>query len=133
VFIDAGESAKTTDRPEFRRLLEHCRRGRGRLHAVIVYSLTRFSRNSTDHHAIAGLLRGLGITLRSVTEPIDDSPSGRLMEGILGAMAQFDNDVRSQRVAAGMRATLERGRWPSLAPVGYLNGERRRPQPRVRS
>lgn len=121
VFVDAGESAKTTDRPEFLRLLEHCRHGRGRLHAVVVYSLTRFSRNSADHHAIAGLLRGLGITLRSVTEPIDDSPSGRLMEGILAAMAQFDNDVRSERVVAGMKAAVDRGRWVWVAPLGYRN------------
>jgi DNA invertase Pin-like site-specific DNA recombinase len=127
VFIDAGESAKTTDRPEFKQLLDHCRRGRGRLHAVIVYSLTRFSRNSTDHHAIAGLLRGLGITLRSVTEPIDESPSGRFMEGILAAMAQFDNDVRSERVTVGMRANVDRGRWPFLAPIGYLNTGNARP------
>ena len=72
VFIDAGESAKTTDRPEFLQLLEHCRRGRGRIRAVVVHSVTRFSRNTTDHHAIASLLRGLGISLRSVTEPLDD-------------------------------------------------------------
>ncbi len=121
VFIDAGESAKTTDRPEFKRLLEHCRRGRGQLHAVVVYSLTRFSRNNADHHAIATLLRGYGIALRSVTEPIDESPTGRLMEGILASMAQFDNDVKSERVTAGMKAAIARGRWTWRAPLGYLN------------
>ena len=125
VFVDAGESAKTTDRPEFLRLLQHCRKHTGHLHAVVVYSLTRFSRNSTDHHAIVSLLRGLGITLRSVTEPIDESPSGRLMEGILAAMAQFDNDVRSERVLAGMKAAVERGRWVWPPPVGYLKGDAR--------
>lgn len=122
VFVDAGESAKTTNRPEFLRLLATCRKQRGRLHAVVVYSLTRFSRNTADHHAIVTLLRGLGIALRSVTEPIDDSPSGRLMEGILAAMAQFDSDVRSERVTAGMRAAMERGRWVFWAPIGYLRG-----------
>lgn len=126
VFVDAGESAKTTDRPEFRRLLERCRRGRGQLHAVIVYSLTRFSRNSADHHAIAGLLRGLGIALRSVTEPIDDTPAGRLMEGILASMAQFDNDVRAQRVTAGLKAAVSHGRWCWPPPTGYLTGDNRR-------
>jgi DNA invertase Pin-like site-specific DNA recombinase len=44
-----------------------------------------------------------------VTEPIDESPSGKLMEGILAAMAQFDNDVKSERVTAGMDAARERG------------------------
>lgn len=121
VFVDAGESAKTTDRPAFQRLLAHCRHQKGKLHAVVVYSLTRFSRNTTDHHVIAGLLRGLGIALRSVTEPIDDTPSGRLMESILAAFGQFDNDVRSQRVRAGIRAAVDRGRWCWQAPIGYLN------------
>lgn len=125
VFVDAGESAKTTDRPEFRKLLDVCRRGRGKLHAVVVYSLTRFSRNSADHHAIAGLLRGLGISLRSVTEPIDDSPAGKLMEGILAAMAQFDNDVRAERVTAGLHAAVERGRWCWQPPIGYLKSDPR--------
>jgi DNA invertase Pin-like site-specific DNA recombinase len=122
VFVDAGESAKTIDRPEFRRMLEQCRRGRGRLHAVVVYSLTRFSRNNADHHAIATLLRGLGIALRSVTEPIDDSPSDASWKASSRRMAQFDNDVRSERVTAGMKAAVDRGRWVWPAPLGYVNG-----------
>jgi site-specific DNA recombinase len=124
VFVDRGESAKTVDRPEFRRLLAHCRQHAGRIQAVIVYGLSRFSRNSTDHHAIAALLRGHGIALRSVTEPIDDSPAGRFMEGICAAMAQFDNDLKSDRTKVGMRAALERGRWVWQAPLGYRNGAR---------
>lgn len=124
VFVDAGESAKSTDRPEFLRLLSYCREQKGSVHAVVVYSLTRFSRQQADHHAITTILRGLGITLRSVTEPIDESPSGKLMEGILAAMAQFDNDVKSERVTVGMQAALERGRWVNRPPLGYVAGGR---------
>jgi site-specific DNA recombinase len=124
VFVDRGESAKTTARPEFRRLLAYCRQHAGKVQAVIVYGLSRFSRNSTDHHAIAALLRGYGVALRSVTEPIDDSPAGRFMEGICAAMAQFDNDLKSDRTKVGMRAALERGRWVWQAPIGYRNGAR---------
>ena len=46
-----------------------------------------------------------------MTEPIDDTSTGKLMEGVLAAFAQFDNDVRSDRTRAGMRAALELGRW----------------------
>jgi DNA invertase Pin-like site-specific DNA recombinase len=42
--------------------------------------------------------------LRSATEPIDDTSTGKLMEGVLAAFAQFDNDVRSDRTRAGMKA-----------------------------
>jgi site-specific DNA recombinase len=124
VFIERGESAKTADRTEFLKLLEHCRRAsRDRVHAVVVYSLTRFSRNTTDHHAIAAGLRGLGIILRSVTEPIDESPTGKLMEAMLAGFAQFDNDVKAARVRAGLKAAVERGRWCWPAPIGYLNAD----------
>jgi site-specific DNA recombinase len=86
-----------------------------------VYALTRFSRNSADHHAIAALLRGSGVMLRSATEPIDESPSGKLMEAILAGVAQFDNDVRADRTLAGIKAAAARGRWVWLAPIGYRN------------
>jgi len=76
---------------------KYCRKHKDTTDAVVVYTLTRFSRNSTDHYAIGAHLRGLGIALRSVTEPIDDSPAGRLMEGIRVAMSQFDNEQRAER------------------------------------
>jgi DNA invertase Pin-like site-specific DNA recombinase len=66
----------------------------------------------------------VGISLRSATEPIDDTSTGKLMEGVLAAFAQFDNDVRSDRTRAGMKAALELGRWVFLAPIGYLNAPR---------
>jgi DNA invertase Pin-like site-specific DNA recombinase len=47
------------------------------------------------------------------------------MEGVLAAFAQFDNDVRSDRTRAGMKAALELGRWVFLAPIGYLNARGR--------
>ncbi len=46
------------------------------------------------------------------------------MEGVLAAFGQFDNDVRSDRTRAGMKAALELGRWVFLAPIGYLNAPR---------
>lgn len=125
VFVDPGESAKTTQRPAFLQLLGYTRANKGRVRAVVVYALTRFSRNTTDHHAIAALLRGQGIVLRSVTEAIDESPQGKLMESILAGFAQFDNDVKSERTRAGMKAAASRGRWMWFAPIGYLNSSDR--------
>src|SRR5262245_44146540 len=120
-FQEQGESAKTTDRSELQNLLKYCRTHKGKVHFVIVYNLTRFAREKYDHFALRAHLKSLGISLRSATEPIDDTSTGKLMEGVLAAFAQFDNDVRSDRTRAGMRATLELGRWTFPAPLGYLN------------
>ena len=120
-FKEEGESAKTTDRTELQNLLKYCRTHKGKVHFVIVYNLTRFAREKYDHFALRAHLKSLGISLRSATEPIDDTSTGKLMEGVLAAVAQFDNDVRSERTRAGMRAALEPGRWTFPAPLGYLN------------
>src|SRR5262252_9137889 len=123
-FHEQGESAKTTDRSELQNLLKYCRTHKGRVHFVIVYNLTRFAREKYDHFALRAHLKSLGISLRSATEPIDDTSTGKLMEGVLTAFAQFDNDVRSDRTRGGMKAALELGRWTFLAPLGYLNAPR---------
>ena len=118
-FHEEGESAKTTDRSQLQALLKYCRRNKGKVHFV-VYNLTRFTREKFDHFALRAHLNSLGISLRSVTEPIDDTSTGKLMEGVLADFAQFDSDVRSERTRAGMRAALQLGRWTFPAPLGYL-------------
>src|SRR5216117_234381 len=123
-FREEGESAKTADRTELQKLLQYCRLHKGRVQFVVVFNLTRFAREKYDHFALRAHLKSLGISLRSATEPIDDTSTGKLMEGVLAAFAQFDNDVRSDRTRAGMRAALELGRWTFLAPIGYLNAPR---------
>jgi site-specific DNA recombinase len=120
-FHEEGESAKTTDRSQLQALLKYCRTHKGKVHFVVVYNLTRFAREKYDHFALRAHLKSLGISLRSATEPIDDTSTGKLMEGVLASFAQFDNDVRSDRTRAGMRAALELGRWTFPAPIGYLN------------
>jgi len=119
VFIEEGESAKTTNRPQFQNLLLYCREYKKKVDYVVVYSLSRFSRHTTDHHEVKALLSSFGVRLRSATEPIDDSSSGKFIESMIAAVSQFDNDVRSERTVAGMKAAADEGRWTFPAPLGY--------------
>ena len=84
-FHEEGESAKSTDRSRLQNLLTYCRVNRGRVHFVVVFNLTRFARDKYDHFALRSHLQSLGISLRSSTEPIDDTSTGKLMEGVLAA------------------------------------------------
>jgi DNA invertase Pin-like site-specific DNA recombinase len=84
---------------------------KGKIHFVVVYNLTRFAREKYDHFALRAFLKSLGISLRSAIEPMDDTSTGKLMEGVLAAVAQFDTGVRAERTRAGMRAALYQGRW----------------------
>src|SRR4029078_5692678 len=123
-FREEGESAQTADRTELQKLLQFCRTNKGRVQFVVVFNLTRFARDKYDHFALRAHLKSLGISLRSAPEPIDATSTGQLMEGVLAAFAQFDNDVRSDRTRGGMRAALELGRWVFLRTLGHLNTPR---------
>jgi hypothetical protein len=124
VFVEEGESAKTADRTELQRLLQYCGQNKRLIDFVVVYNLSRFSRETRDHHALAATLAGFGTRLRSATEPIDESPVGRFMESIFASVAQFDNDVKAERSRKTMLAVLEQGRWTFQAPLGYQTGGR---------
>jgi site-specific DNA recombinase len=95
-FREEGASAKTADRTEVQKLLQYCRLHKRQVQFVVVFNLTRFAREKYDHFALRAHLKSLGISLRSATEPIDDTSTGKLMEGVLAAFAQFDNDTLGQ-------------------------------------
>jgi hypothetical protein len=81
--------------------------------------LDRFARSQYDHHALKAHLQKLGITLRAVAQPIDDSSTGKLMDGILAAFNEFDNNVRRERCVGGIQAAASKGRWVFPPPLGY--------------
>ena len=58
------------------------------------------------------LLHARGVQLRSLTENLIDTttPSGKLVFGIFGLMAEFERDMLRQRTNAGLAAARKRGR-----------------------
>ena len=101
-------------------MLEYCQKNYKQLRAVVVWKVDRLARNALDHMLVRGLLQRLGISLLSVNERLEDSPSGRFMEIVFAAAAQHDNDVRADRTRKGMTASLARGRWTFQLPLGYV-------------
>lgn len=119
VFIERGESAKTADRTEFNKALAYCSDKKNRVNYFIVYKLDRFARNQDDHVTVKAILKRCNVELRSVTEPIDQSPIGRAMEGVLSVFAEFDNNVRTERTKQGMLEKLKLGFWPWRESLGF--------------
>ena len=120
-FCDAGESAKTMDRPDLIRSLAYCSEHYKEIDYYIVWKLDRLARVALDTATINATLLKLGIKLQSATEPIDDTSIGRLTTTMLAGFAQFDNDVRSERSTSGVKRRIEEGGWPHMAPLGYKN------------
>ena len=118
-FIEPGESAKTARRKAMQNMLDYIA-----THPVrycIINKVDRLARNRLDDAIIHATLRGSNITLVSVTENIDESPSGMLMHGILASMAEFYSLNLAQEVTKGMIQKASMGGTPTKAPIGYLN------------
>jgi site-specific DNA recombinase len=121
IFEERGESAKTTARPEFQAMLDYCSRNKGKIGAVVVYHTNRFARDARDHLNVTFALGGSGIRLHSVQERLEDTAAGRFIQTMLAGANQLDNEQRADRCKAGMRAAVEKGRWPFPAPLGFCN------------
>lgn len=121
VFRGEGESAKTLNRPELQKMIRFCEKNKKQISRIVVYKLDRFSRSMQDHMTLEIYFNKLGIALASVTESLENTPSGKLNKHILAAFSQFDNDVRAQRTFEGMKARALKGLWPGIAPWGYVN------------
>lgn len=121
IFLEEGESAKTADRTKLLELVDYCEHKRNRIEAVIFYKIDRWARYMLDYHNLKSSLNKLGISIKSATENLDDSPAGRFMENVLASQAQFDNEVRAERCAGGMKEAMRQGRYVWMAPIGYKN------------
>jgi site-specific DNA recombinase len=121
VFIERGESAKTTDRTELQKMLLLCAQRKSGITAVIVYKIDRLSRQTADYTQLRALFQRYGIAIKSTTENIVNDPVGRLTENMIASIAQFDNDVRAERCSNGMLEAVRDGRYVWGAPLGYSN------------
>jgi site-specific DNA recombinase len=118
-FLDAGESARSSDRPQLQELLTFV--GEERVDYVIVHKVDRLARNRVDDVAINVVLKQAGATLVSCSENIDETPSGMLLHGIMSSIAEFYSRNLASEVTKGLIQKAKNGGTLGKAPVGYLN------------
>jgi len=118
-FVDRGESARSADRPELQRMLKALIATP--VDYVIVHKIDRLARNRSDDVAITAAIAATGAKLVSVTENIDETPSGLLLHGIMSSIAEFYSRNLANEVIKGTQQKVKAGGTPSKAPIGYLN------------
>jgi DNA invertase Pin-like site-specific DNA recombinase len=78
----------------------------------LVTRLDRLARSVPDLHAIAGELQEKGVDLIVTEQSIDTTtPHGRLMFNMLGAIAEFETDLRRERQLEGIAKAKQEGRY----------------------
>jgi len=106
VFQEMRSGKQTDNRPELLKALEYVRKG----DSLVISRLDRMARSVLDLAKIAERLKKKGVALKVLDQSIDTSTSeGKLMFHMLGAFAEFENDIRRERQQDGIAKALSKG------------------------
>lgn len=119
-YSDIGISGRhAANRPGFLAMLRRAKERPRPFEMILVWKLSRFSRNRSDSIVYKQQLRKLGISVVSVTEPICEDPTSVLMEAMLEAMDEYYSLNLGEEVRRGMREKFRRGGVVTAPPFGY--------------
>lgn len=116
VFSEQRSGKTLASRPELQRALDFCREG----DTFVVTRLDRFARSAADLHRTVEQLTAKRVGFRCLQQGGIDTTTthGKLMLGILAAVAEFELDIRQERQREGIENAkakgVYRGRRPSI-------------------
>src|SRR6516165_9143955 len=118
-YLDIGQSGAKDSRPELNRLMADAHQRK--FDVVLTWKLDRFGRSLMHLVNALAELETRGVAFVSLKDNVDlSTPSGRLMFQIIGAMAEFERSLITERVRAGLRNAKAKGKRlgrPSRTPI----------------
>ena len=119
-YIDRAESGTNTDREDFQRMLAAAKRKE--FDAVLIYDISRGSRDVADWFNFRKDMMRLGIKVISATQQLGDITNGSdfLVELLNVGMGQFEVLQSRQKSIAGVAVRAKEGVFlGGTAPLGY--------------
>src|SRR5271165_2624668 len=105
-------------RPSWDRLMADVRKGT--IKRIVCWRLDRLGRTASGLTRLFDELIAAGVTLVSLRDGIDLlTPAGRLIANVLASVAQYETEVRGERIRAGIDVKRARGeKWGNGRPKG---------------
>ncbi|MBW2003423.1 MAG: recombinase family protein [Deltaproteobacteria bacterium] len=124
LYKDEGISAKDKNRPALEALLKDAEDKK--FNIVVFTRLDRITRSLQDLLFLVSFFEKHDIKLLSLNENINtEGPMGRFMLNLLGALAQLEREIDSERVSTDMHYRAEKGKWNGgIIPFGYTSREK---------
>jgi DNA invertase Pin-like site-specific DNA recombinase len=122
LIMDAGESAKSLNRPGTERLLALV--DSKAVDVVIIAKLDRLTRSVKDLAELLERFTKHGVTLVSVAESLDTgTAAGRLVLNIMTAVSQWEREAIGERTRDAMRHKRANGERVGTIPFGFRMAE----------
>lgn len=119
VFVDAAQSARSSNRAAFQRMLSLAGEKPPPFAFIICEDTSRFARNRYEAVIHKHELRKHGVELVYTSQNFEDSIEGRLMEHIMEALDQYHSDAIARKTVQHMMENAMRGwRNGSIPPYG---------------
>ncbi len=94
----------------------------GTYSGILTWNTDRLSRNAGDLGLLVDLMdQGHLREIRTYGQTFTNTPNDKFLLMILGSQAKLENDNRGVNVKRGLRALVQRGLFPGMAPLGYRN------------
>lgn len=108
VYREEGVSAKDTNRPKFREMIQDMKDGK--INKIIVYKLDRLTRSIQDLENICKMLEEYNCDLESVAEEINTgNANGKFFIRMLTILAQLEIERTSERTKFGLIGAAKKG------------------------
>lgn len=117
--LTEAKSAKEPGRPVFNAMMQRIYRGEAQ--GILCWKLDRLARNPVDGGSIIWAIKQQGIKIITPTQTFSQQDDNTILMYIEFGMAQKYIDDLSRNVKRGLKAKLEKGWHPGVAPLGYLN------------
>jgi DNA invertase Pin-like site-specific DNA recombinase len=118
VIVDAGESAKSLNRPGMARLLALV--DGGTVQTVIIAKLDRLTRSVADLAELLKRFERRQVSLVSVADSLDTrTAAGRLVLNIMVSVSQWEREAIGERTRDAMRHKRANGERVGNIPYGY--------------
>lgn len=118
VYREEGVSAKDTNRPKFKEMIQDMKDGK--INKIIVYKLDRLTRSIQDLENICKMLEEYNCDLESVAEEINTgNANGKFFIRMLTILAQLEIERTSERTKFGLIGAAKKGHISGQPALGY--------------
>lgn len=118
-FKVAETGTKAEERNQFREMIAYAKKHAHELDGILFYKIDRAARNLKDFMLLEEIEAQYGLPFIAITQPVQNTPTGRMVRRTLATVAAFQTEQQSLDVRDGIGRRVAEGWFPSNPPFGY--------------